>query len=225
MDTPNNEVLQHLIESVANYCDAAYAPTGGERKRDAAHKLVETVHKSLPGLANAFRQYSHSPDIVFAKNIIDFAVAGLNDPATTLLWKEVFLNGMSYLDVAELTLYSSKTIQRRVASFPERVSIQLWEKNMELVGRIKEEVHPSTVFQRQAAVLIDQYKLSNKEAEIVLTFCQCPRPISRRVVADILVISENTLKTHIKGIVHKMNVTRMNEAVAEANRLLRTQAI
>ncbi len=59
--------------------------------------------------------------------------------------------------------------------------------------------------------------LSNRETEILSLLAN--RGTTNKQIADLLFISENTVKTHLASIIRKMNVSNRQQAAAEAREI------
>ena len=216
-----DEGFYKLRDTIDAYCDMIEVSSGSssDERIAAAHDFARVFQDTLPDLAKTFD--TDWPNTVYAERVIEFGVAGLGSEVATLLWKEHILASGTNAYVAYRLHLSKRTVNRQRRAFPELVAAQLWKKNHELASmKPKNTLNPVTVEQQRKSVLKDTFLLSDREAEVLLAFWRGRNRGRADIVAE-LSIAKNTLKTHIRNIIRKMGVERMNEAVAKAYAVFR----
>jgi len=229
---PTGRDLDDLTRAISEHCkwqllrwNVLQSPAGANM---AANELRQVLRQALPKLAEEIEGGpldNPTPVPLYdANRVVRLGVAGLNNTATTLLWEEYFVAGISVSDTADLLGYSKRTVHRRIKAFPEMVSAQLWEMNLELVAPRQAPLATTTVAQRQAEILRAEFGLSDRQLDVLLAFIRPGGRIGRQAIAKGLGLSENTLKTHIRHIIRKMGVSRMNWAADMARVVLRERS-
>lgn len=218
-----NELYHELLSAVESFCEEQRFQSSVSRRLrghyPAAARLRETVHRALPELAQVFD--SNLPTPIFAREVIGFAVKGLNDKCTSAIWEQFYLLGTTVNDIAPEVNYSPRTIWRRIRVFPQSVADQLWTLHLSF-GKQREEAifWPSTLKQRRKYLLQKKWALSDKGVEVLLMFMAHSPKVGRKAIAKALFISVNTLKKHIGKINRAMGTITANEAAEKAGRFL-----
>lgn len=213
-----NEVLLELRRSIDDYCSWLRRRWRGAEGYALAQNLRMTVRRFLPGITKCVEQ--SAPDLIFANSLLEFAVKGLALDHVSLIWQRYFLEGTTVAEVAEETGYSTRSVNRWVKGFPERIARQLWEKNQEIVEP-RPPVRPGTSHQARVRFLQEVFFLSERQAEVLLVYCRPGKEKGRNAIADELFITQNTLKSHTRKIIRKMGAKNMNHAAAIAKEALR----
>ncbi len=212
-----NADLDELVIAVQAVCEKVRATAkGSPPNRATATALRNTFNRVCPRLCQKFQNAS---DDIYARRIIDFGVAGQNDPVQEKIWQEYYKSGSTLAEIENLINYASRTARRLIGVFAYRVAVQLLEKELEITDPI--QGHTETVDQRARRTLQDAFDLSNKQAEILFAFCRHPELSQGEICGRILFIAENTLKVHKRRILHQMGCRSMNEAVNKALKVLR----
>lgn len=231
---PTGEDLDDLNRAISEHCkwqrlrwNPQRSPVGAYT---AANRLRQVLRRAFPGLPGEYDEYpvdNLATITLYANRIVELGVTRLSNEATTLLWKEYFLAGTSVSDTANAMRYSTRTVHRRIVAFPQMVSEQLWEMNLKLVAPQQATIAMPTIThaQRQAQILRAEFGLSDRQLDVLLAFMRPGERIGRRAIAKELGLSENTLKTHIRHIIQKMGVNRMDRAADKAKVALRRSSI
>jgi DNA-binding CsgD family transcriptional regulator len=211
-----NQNLAELTESVRLFCEKERAAArGGIRDKGAVTRVRVLFCQHCPRLC---QQFLDAPDVVYARKIIDYAVAGINDPVTSVIWQEYYKNGITLEEMQHKVDYASRTVRRLIGAFSEKVTIQLWEKDLEIADPLP--ASPETLEQRAKRILQNTYDLTNRQADILLAHCKWQGLGIQELCDKVLFMSENTLKSHKKHILKRMGVSTMNPAVTKARLLL-----
>ena len=213
-----DEENKKLIKSIKDVLHALRVVSrGGEVDHVVASKMISLVKVCLTYLASAFDV--DAPGIVYAKALIGFAIKGLLDKPLSKIWDEYYIRGRSIWELSADMYISPETVRSRIKSLPERVAMQLWEINLELAPRHR--INPSTLQQRQANILEEEFSLTDREIEIMLIYAEPGEQGRQEILDERLFITENTLKTHIRHIKKKLSraglkTSTMNEATDKA---------
>jgi len=219
MNNPN-DVLDSVIFAVQTYCEVLQAEARTSERRVVASDVRNVMNQALPELSR--RIGLNLPDLVFVEDMIGCGVSGLKNKSMTLLWDHHFLAGGLITEVAELANYHPRSIHRQKRVFAHRIAVQLWKRNFELAdSSVRTVPQPQTVRQLRIEILRRVFHLTEREAEVVLAFCQAGPERGRKTIAYGLGVSVNTLKAHQHTIIGKMHAGRMNEAAEQAIQTLK----
>jgi len=221
-----NDSFEKLSHVLAAYCKNLRGNLEGLQASE--HKLKKVFKETLPELSSSSNFTDDIPDHDYVRELVSYAVKGLNNESLEALWEHCFVLNSTIADVSKQLSYSESSISRLVRSFPERLASQLWEKNHELiVNPSKIAASPLTTEQRQITTLKDALHLSDRQAEILLLYVYtlyAEPHLSRKDIAKKLFISTNTLKAHIRNIIRKTSSNTMTDAAKKAAEVLRTPA-
>jgi DNA-binding CsgD family transcriptional regulator len=184
---------------------------------------VTVIRSLLPRLSN--KVGSVFPSSIFVDRILDIGVARFNDRLLTLIWEQYYKFQTTVRDIADLSNYSPRSVQRRIDLFPGIIANELWKINDEFSNPETTFFVPISKRQRALEILKQEFSLTEKEINIVLAYNWSRPYVGRKVVADRLKISINTLKTHHRSICRKLHSTSINEAISKAQRLLQEHGI
>jgi DNA-binding MarR family transcriptional regulator len=205
----NTEYIQ-LVDTVSNFLlDKRLFSTTGETNGECAIRLVGLFKSYLSGLADKLGWLLADP--VYAFKIVEFGLLGINDSAFILLWENYYAKGKSQKDVASLIGYSVKNVQRIIKKLPYLITQQLIEKDLEIQDR--DFVDPLTISQRRQFKLMEAYKLTRREAEILTLLWETRIHIGGKELCNKLHLSESGMKKHIRKIIRKLNVSNRQQAV------------
>lgn len=178
-------------------------------------EVISYFEQFCPTLA---KRFSHIPSVLYPMKIIEFALEGLGDPLLSILWQHT--NDVSTDDSTDVSIsseypistvrkYSRSTVRKYSRSFGIRITTHLIEKNLELEGiDITPKANPLTLNQ----YLRQTFGLSDGEIKVLLAYSESENK-GRKVIADELVLSPNTIKTHTRSIMKKMKTKTINDAV------------
>lgn len=189
---------------------------GGSIDHVIAKKLREKLAQMLPGLVSKF---ASGPDIVFVRSIVGFAAGGLDDKTSAFLWHNYYKRGDTLLEISHELNISTRTVKRFVSQFAEKIVAFWWESSM--MASDPAPRLPLPLAKRAGKILEDKYGLTERQAEVLSTFCLNPLVDRPKIQDEILVISENTLKVHIGRIVKTLGVKNINQAVEKVLPVLR----
>lgn len=212
MNGPNSD-FDDLALHIALYCDNRRFPS---KQRASAPALRGIARRTLLSLTSKFDD--GLPDHVFVHELITKGVQGTASNDNTIIWNRYYVAGEPISKVASRLRCSNRAVFRRLKSFPINVAIQLWEKNLDLSGsRGARSLRPTTRTQLRTRALKDEFGLTPRQVEVLLAFYRPGKSRTRKKLAeDDLFISLNTLKSHIRNILRKMECTTMNEAIDKA---------
>jgi hypothetical protein len=218
-----NAPLDELIEAIRNFCDKERSVARGSvPDYTAANQLRNIFNKHCPNLAKDFKDV---PDVVYARRIINYGITRKKGAPAEKIW-ELYFEGGSTLEILGKALdYESRTVKKYIDGFAYELAIQLLEIESDLVNPIKFPT-PSIaeITERKAkAYLDDQYGLSPQQAHILLVFCLYPALSQNELCDQILIIGENTLKTHKKRILAKVGEKNMHAAVVKVTKKLKSK--
>ncbi len=213
-----NDDFDDLLQAIADYSRALRAAS--DRAVGLAAALKRMARRALPYLTRHFGE--DLPDELFARRLVSLGAAGTQTDSIVSLWEHYFVASEPVPAVAYRMKCSPRAVHRQLRAFPRNVAVQLWEKNLELGSpQDTPSLHPTTRQQRRIRVLEEEFGLTWREAEVVLAFRRPGRNRGRREIAGDLFITENTLKTHIRNIIHKMASSSMNDAIDNAEPLFK----
>lgn len=227
MDHPNVK-FEKMLSAVTAYCmllrEAGSTPKAAHELRRAAHKLTTVFKQTLTALANTAAFNDDDPDLVYAERIVHFGVSGLSKKIFAKFWKYYFTSSLSAIDAAKKMGISRSSIYRLEKVFPRKVSNKLWLKNQELTApKERATVSPKTLEAKRKEILQEAFDLTDRQADVLLLHCYSLRGphLTRREIAKRLYITANTLKSHIRRIIRKLDVDTMTNAAAKAVGVLR----
>jgi ATP/maltotriose-dependent transcriptional regulator MalT len=193
--------------------------------------VIGLVRTTLPALQKSIapEHFAHYT----IQDLIERTILGLDASEAKIhiaIYKGYYVNQGTYEDVATATSVSRSTIARRIDRFPKTLASQLFRKHQELIDEefvekdtrqpnVHQESHLSTKPQRRIYILKSEFKLTDMQAKVLLSFCNPGGNIGRRAMAKKLEIKVNTMKKHIREINRKLNTRTMNEAVAKSVQL------
>jgi DNA-binding CsgD family transcriptional regulator len=208
-----NADLEELVQGIQLLVDTERSTARGAKRNPFVVAGFRSLFKRLcPRLSKNFPE---APDIIYARKVIDFAVAGLNEQVETVIWQEYYKGGSTLAELEELVNYASRTVRRYIVSFAEKMAVQLWEKEMDLATLPVEVIPADTLEQRATRKLEDAFNLSPSQAKILLTYCR-HKNIGMKAILELLHISENTLKSHRRHILRAVGAETTNVAVDKA---------
>ena len=216
MNEISNAQMEQVIIAITSYCDELEKGKSYGKKNKGADAVVETCHRLLPNVLSNFNK--DQPSIILAKEIIGFSVRGINSELVTVIWADYLLSGQQVEDIAKKINYTNRSVYRLLRMFPQKVAEYLWLLNQPSISASNAPfLQHQTLPQKQTDFLKITYKLTLREAEILLIYCEPSKLKGRKEIARILHISDNTLKSHHHSICHKVGATTMNDAAQKAN--------
>ena len=210
-----NHQFQDFVDAINQICLSVRSHArGGLIDHDEANKFRVLFTQNFPVLS---AEFANLPGFVYARAVINFAVEILDDENVYTVWSLYFEKGKRLSDLAEAMHYSTRTVRRFVKSFPERIAVQIWESALVPPSPVPETT-PRTLLTKAKRILENDYTLSLRASEALLVFCLTFRMgMSRKDIAEkLLIISPNTLKTHVRRIIRQMDKKQLNPAVGEA---------
>ena len=222
--TDLNADFQVLVTALSTFCDREYAAArGGKLDHASAASLRKLFTSLFPNLAKTI---PNAPDVIYCRRIIRMGVERLNDAVISTIWHDYYQHGGTLTALADTVNFSTRTVRRYIAAFPERVALQLWEKSQDLV--LKPEPPTTQSLRRRALMtLMNEFSLAERPAEVLLAFCQW-QDLGQKEIGNRLFIGWNTLKTHKRRILQHMRarglkVETMSDAVHQGELALRKQ--
>ncbi len=225
-----DENYDNLVGLIRSYCSFLRSTWTTPWKRvQKTNELWQTMRQLLPKLS-ADLQFVDTTQPVFAmQRMIEYGAQSLLDINWVHWWKGYYLRGQSVDLIAEESNYSSTTLRRKMRDFPDRIAYELWMREIELAyistSTPKDQIDPRTRALEYKRFVMNTFLLSDREADVVLAFCESGPDVGRGAILEKLCISKNTLKTHIRSITRKLNVRTMNEAVSTVKDLFEKKSM
>ncbi len=206
-----NVALKELTDSINRFCAEEHSvANGAARQYETAAQAKESIRANLPHIVAAAPS---APDVNFVRYVINYAVKGLTDRSSSVIWDYYFKGGTTMEDISNRLDVSMSTVRRNIDGFPQKVAVQLWDKELEISTPHIES--SETLEHRAEKTLEKAFALTPKQAEVLLAFCRW-QDLGRRKILELLFIEDNTIKVHIKHINKAMGTGSVNEAVKKA---------
>lgn len=227
--------LEDLQLTIARYLIHLRKPSNSSEIPKSVGPAYTDVYDAVKNhLAEIFKVLDrHVPARIYARNVVEYSIRGLsNEEFAFAIFEEYFISCGTYRQIADLLDISRSSVGRRVRRFPRKIAEQLWKKNHELkMARESQSSetnrnrstsdYEATKEQRRKRILERSFKLTARQAGVLLEYCLPGGNVGRRAIAERLYISENTLKDHISSINRRMGTASMKEAVQKAVGVLR----